>query len=326
MAQEHSIRSYFEMTSAGGFRVRRSGAKRASDKWEYSIANCGHGWAITGIAASCVCCLLNGNSIGALALAYSPNGNFLAAFGCDGSVSLWDLRESNPLRHELKKYSFSGWPTVTQLAFSSDSTKLASGGGTNSIIIWDTEARSAKYQLATPEKDTSSLAFDPYHDRLAIGQKNGNVILWNYEEKPTRHLSTGNPCLGEPHETEFGVRMHLFKSLDKLTLCYTLDATGVQYHAIRVLGFPHDRTHILSISGGKELVTWKIETADGEPAALPVGYKIVNYAILKGHLGSFDSATFSPDYGKFLTAGADGSVVVWSTGPNRSFGAGKLTR
>ena len=64
------------------------------------------------------------------AIAYDPNGRYVAAGGIGQAVVLWDTRTGQPA-YEL----YTGADFLQALAFSHDGTKLASGG--SEVIIWD---------------------------------------------------------------------------------------------------------------------------------------------------------------------------------------------
>ncbi|KAM4036371.1 TAF5-like RNA polymerase II p300/CBP-associated factor-associated factor 65 kDa subunit 5L [Anomaloglossus baeobatrachus] len=67
-----------------------------------------------------------------LALAFSPNGKYLASAGEDHRLKLWDLA-SGTLYKELRGHTYN----VTSLAFSPDSTLIASASMDNSVRLWD---------------------------------------------------------------------------------------------------------------------------------------------------------------------------------------------
>jgi WD40 repeat protein len=66
------------------------------------------------------------------ALAFSPNGEFLASGGDDRSIVLWELSTGKSKR-TLKGHDV----TVSSLAFSPTGDLLASGTGNASVVLWD---------------------------------------------------------------------------------------------------------------------------------------------------------------------------------------------
>ena len=95
----------------------------------------------------------------AFALAFSPNGRFLAAANTEGKIQVWDLSTRN-LVHTI--FQPGG---VWSLAFDSQGKRLAAGGN-KLVCVWD--PNSGDELRKWPIKDTSlSLSFDPNGKWLA---------------------------------------------------------------------------------------------------------------------------------------------------------------
>jgi WD40 repeat protein len=90
---------------------------------------------------------LTGHPLGANAVAFSPDGQFMATIGPDHFLRLFDLataREAGTLSERV------GW--AKSLAFSPDGTWLACAGGDEVVRLWDMRRRyqPAKARLALP--------------------------------------------------------------------------------------------------------------------------------------------------------------------------------
>src|SRR5437016_5862835 len=79
----------------------------------------------------------------ALAVAYSPDGNLLAAGAADGSVRLFDPANGRPLA-TLAGHG----DAVAALAFSPDGSRLASASYDKTVRVWDVAARKEVAKLA----------------------------------------------------------------------------------------------------------------------------------------------------------------------------------
>jgi WD40 repeat protein len=162
----------------------------------------------------------HGNEI--LAVAFSPDGKWLATGSRDRTVKIWDMANG----HEAASYT-GHQRYVRAVAFSPDSKWVASAGGDRDIRLWDPQSGKdvrtlkgtgnyitamvispdGKYVFAAGDDrtlqiyDTATgtikrtldfkfggirgLAFSPDGTRLAAGAENGQVRLWVYPDVVT---------------------------------------------------------------------------------------------------------------------------------------------
>ncbi len=139
-----------------------------------------------------VCDIASGKllfSMNGAALAYSPDGRWLAALAADEkTVLLLDART-----HETIARFRGHEDTVFKAAFSPDSRSLASCSRNHIVRVWQTEPISMASASAAGEEATVSrcqvlrghsdevfaVAFHPDGTRLATGGRDGAVSLWN---------------------------------------------------------------------------------------------------------------------------------------------------
>ena len=111
-----------------------------------------------------------------LALAVSPDRRWAASGNQDATLHVWRIGRRGD---ELE---MSGYPTkISTLAFSPDSTSLASGGGQD-VTVWDFTGRGPRGStpriLRAHDDVVTSLAWSPDGELLAAAAGDGKVAVW----------------------------------------------------------------------------------------------------------------------------------------------------
>src|SRR5262249_51068012 len=113
---------------------------------------------------------LEGHAAGVLAVAFSPDGEYIASADADGIIKVWERRACLGQR--------SGQPApatltlrhgaaVRTVAFSADGKWLAGGGRDGTVRVWDTPGGEDLATLRGHKFPVTGLAFDPTGRRLA---------------------------------------------------------------------------------------------------------------------------------------------------------------
>lgn len=121
--------------------------------------------------------LLQRHTDDVLSLAFSPDSRFLASSGADGILNLWDVTEQRVYWTETKL------GLISSLSFSSDGTRLLTGGGTTGLWLRDANTGSPIRRLENPEPGSRLAVLSP-DGRFAAAEKvlvggRGNVVLWD---------------------------------------------------------------------------------------------------------------------------------------------------
>jgi WD40 repeat protein len=105
----------------------------------------------------------------------------------DGMVIVFSV-DSGDVLHILQSRAESGYESVSTVALSDDSRKVASSSGRSSIRIWDLSDTSNPQTLATEDVGIRSVAFSPDSERLVSRSIFGETKIWDIrsEDFPQR--------------------------------------------------------------------------------------------------------------------------------------------
>lgn len=205
---------------------------------------------------------------------------------------------------------------VLSVAFSPDSTLIATGSQDNLVRVWKTEAPKDVTTLAGHGNSVTSVAFTPDGQTLASGSMDGQIKLWDVGTKKE---------LVALKAKEGRVRSVAISADGKLLVSGNDDGNVILWDLVT-------RKELLVLSAHKPGAGSVAISPDGKTiASAPYAYgqrdtiKLWDVAsgklraTLKGHTGSVGQVKFSPD-GKILgSAGAGyaptppdpGEVILW---------------
>jgi WD40 repeat protein len=276
--------------------------------------------------------------------AMSPSGRTMAAGS--GHISIWDS-SAGVERLYLKGHT----GIVRSLAFSPNSSTLASASDDSTVRLWEMSSGREVLTLRGHTDSVRAVAFSPDGRIVATGSADGTAKLWlpeNYREHVTlgisdpraiaissnRRLATAGvdgavrlwePATGEQTHILLGQKGYLN------SVCFSPDGSSVTS-----AGGGHDPTaRIYDAATGRRMHVLAGHSAEIRTVAYSPDNKVLATAsgdatvrlwdvttgrtlrILKGHVGSVWGVAFSPDGGILASGGDDRIVRIWNVASGR---------
>lgn len=116
----------------------------------------------------------DGQRGGVVAIAFSPDGRWLASGGFDGSVRLWDVESGKAIR-SMRGHG----REVTSLLFSRDGKVLTSGGRDNAIRLWDPTTANELQPRDGHDGPVHAVAVSPDGRTAAVACEGRCIRLWS---------------------------------------------------------------------------------------------------------------------------------------------------
>ncbi|HKQ75538.1 MAG TPA: AAA-like domain-containing protein [Blastocatellia bacterium] len=202
------------------------------------------------------------------------------------------------------RLSLSHTDAVFSVAFSPDGKKVATGGPSREVKIWDAGDGRELKTLGGYSSQISSVAFSPDGAKLATGSNDGGVRLW--DAVTWRELAAINGHRDRTSSVAFSPDGKTLASggwdgMVKLWDASTwLEIRSFKAHArwIWSIAFAPDGRSLASASEDRTVKLWPV-TAGPE------------LKTFRGHSASVYSVAFSPDGSRLATAGNDTTAKIW---------------
>jgi len=257
----------------------------------------------------------HGNPGGPEDIAFSPNGQLLAAGGAAGaSVAVWKVHTGRivgrfPLPPHPRAHGGG-------LAFSPDGRTLASGDGDHATVLWDlATGKATQLRLGRGFYDyTFTLAYNRDGSRLATADYADRVILWDVRNRHRLRIikgvngpsSSSDPASSQPNALAFSSDGTMLATAGSDGVAFWDSGTGhTAAPPIHIVGgahsiafSPNGRTLAIDANDGVEL--WDLSTRQIIGAPLP---------------GPADRLAFSPDGRTLVGTSFTGQAIIWNVTP-----------
>jgi WD40 repeat protein len=248
-----------------------------------------------------------------LAIAYSPDGQLLAASDSTGEIRIWGVNQHQIAHKEIGQCLFAcrghtNW--VRAIAFSPDCRYLASSSDDLTISLWDLHAEGAQIRTFGAGIHSFGLSFSPDGRYLASASADARIYYWDVQQGVCLRQFAGhqgwsmNVCF-HPHGDRLvsvgadgTVRLWDVASgnCDRIWHGHTNWVTTVDYS-------PDGKT-ILSGSLDGTLRLWDVAADTARQ-------------VLMGEGDEIWSARFSPDGKSIVSVGVSELVWIWRTSDGR---------
>ncbi|KAF2258886.1 WD40 repeat-like protein [Lojkania enalia] len=193
---------------------------------------------------------------------------------------------------------------VTSVAFSPDSTQLASGSYDYNVKIWDPSSGACLQTLGGHKSCVTSVAFSPDSTRVASGSWDRTIKIWdascgNCLLTLKGHESSVLSIAFSPDSTRLasGSEDHTIKIWDA-SRGNCLSTLKGHSHFVKSVAFSPDSTQLASGSLDNTIKIWDASSG----ACLQT---------LRGHKSSVTSVAFSPDSTRVASGSQDRTIKIW---------------
>src|SRR5579859_130337 len=243
-----------------------------------------------------------GWGVGITELAWNPDGTQLAVAGQDGLLTIWDAAQGRILR-VLRGHT----DRINSLAWSHDGRKILTASNDTTACIWDTATGQQLHVLTGHRAAVYTARWDAREQHIVTAGEDGLALLWNADSGEQYGILQGLP--GPVFDASWSPDGRQVATANKDGTAILWNAEN-QHRLATLYGHQNWVIHVVWSANGKSVLTTSL---DGT-----AGLWDTDSGQLRAFVGQsggawLDTAIFSPDDRRILTAGHDGVIRQFAT-------------
>jgi WD40 repeat protein len=272
------------------------------------LAICIFGYALYFVKSQPLVRTLTGPTKEVVSVAFSPDGNLIAAGDGNGTIYFWSTGDGQLQKPAISDFAGHSAP------FSPDGKWIAAGSGSN-VKIWDVATRRVLRTFSGHSGNLRTVAFSLDGKSLVSGGMDHMVFIWDLAgNEPARRLEGHSDLVYSVAFSSDGSRV-ASASFDQKVIIWDV-ATGLP---VRTLGdsTPNKMMAAIFSSHNDLLATagWNGNVTVWDTSNWQVAH------LMQGYGQTVTTIAFSPDDKLIASAGLDSTVNVWNivTGTVRTY-------
>ncbi|MDF1665759.1 MAG: WD40 repeat domain-containing protein, partial [Planctomycetota bacterium] len=234
-----------------------------------------------------------------LAMALTPDGNFLVSTHSDNTARKWTL--STGKEKDVLEKNFS---SIRDLDISPDGRLIAAVGDNRVVYLWDAKSLRLVKRL-THNEPLTRVQFHPHKEELSVGTRSGKVWIWDWKrEEPLLTLSVQDKAVTDLSYRPDGDFLAIAGDnalIRLIDLKSGKQVLGLRCHeqTTRAVDFAPAGAQLLSAGDDQTVQLWALAQPYDYSSYKPFRYRVVDFAV-------------APDSERIVAVSERGQLKTWT--------------